>query len=191
MKSPGRSTGYAQRLAARQRTGWKRWAPNPYRWYLRHLRLGSVLEVGCGVGRNLGYLGDAAVGIEPDPDAVAMCRERGRTAFTPDEFEGLPASFDALLLSHVVEHLQPAEAIELVRRYVPFIRRGGRVVVITPQERGFASDPTHVAFTDLVDSARLCVGAGLRVERQRSFPLPRLFGRVFVYNEFVTIARVP
>jgi SAM-dependent methyltransferase len=184
------SSGYAQRLAARQGTGWKRWAPNPYRWYLRHLELGRVLEVGCGVGRNLGYLEGTGVGIDPDPDAVAICRQRNLTAFTPDEFEAAPASFDALLLSHVVEHMAPDDALALVRRYLPFVRPGGRVVIITPQERGFASDPTHVTFTQHADTVRLCNAAELRVERQQSFPLPRAFGRVFVYNEFITIARV-
>ena len=61
----------------------------------------------------------------------------------------------------------------------------------TPQERGFASDPTHLTFTDLTTAHRLCSAADLRVEQQRSFPLPRAFGRIFVYNEFVTIARLP
>jgi hypothetical protein len=32
-------------------------------------------------------------------------------------------------------------------------------------------------------------GTGLEVERRYSFPLPRLAGAVFKYNEFVTIAR--
>src|SRR3979409_2582921 len=114
--SEASGTGYAQRLAARQGSGWKRWVPNPYRWYLRHLQLGRVLEVGCGVGRNLGYLAGAGLGIEPDAQAVAICRERGLAVFTPDEFEAAPASFDALLLSHVVEHMALAAALALVRR---------------------------------------------------------------------------
>ncbi len=36
----------------------------------------------------------------------------------------------------------------MLRPYLPSVRPGGRVVFITPQERGFASDPTHVEFTD-------------------------------------------
>jgi hypothetical protein len=43
-----------------------------------------------------------------------------------------------------------------------------------------------------MDSAaltRLAAEAGLVVERISSFPFPRAFGRWFVYNETVTIAR--
>ncbi len=182
--------GYAARLAARQGASWKRWAPNPYRWYLRHLRLGRTLEVGCGVGRNLGYLGGSAIGVDTDPGAVAYCRARGYTAFVAWEFEAAPRSFDTLLLSHVVEHVAVAERPAFLARYLTFIRSGGRVVVITPQERGFASDSTHVAFAGFDDVASLLEASGLHVTSRRSFPLPRAFGRFLAYNEFITVAAV-
>jgi hypothetical protein len=43
-------------------------------------------------------------------------------------------------------------------------------------------------FTDQPALAALAGELGLRVERQYSFPLPRRAGRVFTYNEFVTVA---
>jgi SAM-dependent methyltransferase len=178
-----------------QEAWWKRYAPNPYRWFLRRRHLGFTLDVGCGLGRCLAYLRGHGVGIDHNAEFVRRCRERGFTAFTPEEFAaselGAPARFDALLASHVVEHLDDAEAAALLRTYVSSVRPGGRVLLITPQERGHAGDPTHVAFTDHERLARLCAGAGLEVQAERSFPLPRWGGRWFVYNEFVLEARVP
>jgi hypothetical protein len=62
-------------------------------------------------------------------------------------------------------------------------------VLITPQERGYATDRTHVRFCGFTEVAGLCAAVGLTVERQFSFPFPRILGRAFPYNEFVTLAR--
>ncbi len=186
---------YADRLDDVQGAWWKRFAPNPYRWFLRHQHLGFTLDVGCGVGRGLEYLRGDGVGIDHNPEAVRRCRERGFTAFTPEEFLAspfaTPGRFDALLSAHVVEHLTPERALDLLRTNAGYVRPGGRVLLITPQERGFASDPTHVTFTDGDALAGLCREAGLLVRGQRSFPLPRRAGTLFVYNEFIVDATVP
>jgi SAM-dependent methyltransferase len=182
---------YADRLDRMQRARWKRFVPNPYRWYLRHLRLGRVLELGCGVGRVLGYLPPDAVGVDHNAAAVAKCRAAGLGAFTPEEFDGSVEAtqpFDAMVMAHVLEHLSEADGDALVARYLTHIRPGGRIVIITPQERGQRSDPTHVRIVGLAQSAAMCNRLGLRVVSRRSFPLPRFAGRWFVYNEFVTIA---
>jgi hypothetical protein len=68
------------------------------------------------------------------------------------------------------------------------VRGGGRVVLITPQERGQASDATHVTFVDDRALASLARRFGL-VGEPRSFPLPRIAGKAFRYNEFVLVAR--
>jgi len=73
--------------------------------------------------------------------------------------------------------------------YVPFLEPDAVVVLICPQERGFASDPTHTVFVDQPALAALAGELGLRTERQFSFPLPRRAGKLFTYNEFVTVAR--
>ncbi len=65
------------------------------------------------------------------------------------------------------------------------------MVFICPQERGYASDPTHVRFVDDAGLARLAQSVSLHVERRCSFPFPRAVGRVFPYNEFVLQARSP
>jgi hypothetical protein len=78
-----------------------------------------------------------------------------------------------------------------VRPYLRFLRPGGRLILITPQEAGYASDATHLTFLDLDALAALARGLGLEVERRYSFPFPRSAGRAFRYNEFVLVARKP
>ena len=71
------------------------------------------------------------------------------------------------------------------------LRPGGTVLFICPQERGYASDKTHVRFTTGTDLAALAEGTGLTVQKSYSFPFPRWTGRLFTYNEFCVVARKP
>lgn len=181
---------YAERLKRIQLAGWKNRLRrfDPYGIYLRSLRLGRTLEVGCGVGRNLQFLAPNAVGVDHNSDAVETCRQRGLVAWTPDELSDSIAEFDSLLFSHVLEHLELGRAPEILAEYLPRLRQNGRVILITPQERGYRSDPTHVTFIDFETADSIAKEVGLRVEHQASFPFPRVAGGWWVYNEFVTIA---
>jgi len=82
----------------------------------------------------------------------------------------------------VAEHTRKPEFVRLLSGYVDLIKSSGRLIIITPQEAGFRSDPTHVEFMDL-PKVRECVNeVGFTPVREFSFPLPRLLGRVFPYN---------
>jgi 2-polyprenyl-3-methyl-5-hydroxy-6-metoxy-1,4-benzoquinol methylase len=181
-----------QRLSGRR---WKRLIPNPYRWNVRRLANGRVLDIGCGIGRCLDFIRPRGVGVDPNESAVAVCKENGHQAFTPDEFAkvyGVPQShpqFDTLLCSHVLEHLDEATGVALLQTYLPYLGQNSRIILITPQERGQRSDSTHVRFMDKAALTELAGKTGLQIVSIRSFPLPRAFGRWFIYNETVTIAR--
>lgn len=186
---------YAERLQGLESIWWKRLldVQRPYRRHLQGLSLGFVLDIGCGLGRNLGHLGGNGVGLDHNAASVAAARARGLQAFLPDEFRASafaqPGRFDAILLAHVAEHMRFAEAQALLADHLGFLRAGGRVVLITPQEMGFRSDPTHVEFFDLDAMARLAQALGLQVDKRYSFPFPRMAGRFFKHNEFVLLAR--
>lgn len=188
---------YAERLQRQQSAWWKRLldVQAPYRRHLRRLQPGFTLDIGCGIGRNLAHLAGQSIGIDPNRHTVALARERGLPAYTLDEFRGSeycrPERFDTLLLAHVCEHLTAAEARQVLDEYLPMLRRGGRAIVITPQEAGYRSDPNHVRFVDLAALQELVESLGMKVERAYSFPLPRWAGRAFTYNEFVLIASKP
>jgi SAM-dependent methyltransferase len=190
---------YAERLVGLQTARWKRMlrVQAPYRWNLRRLHLGFVLDIGCGLGRNLMHLDGRGVGVDHNPDLVELARARGLEVYTPEQFResrsDRPVEFDSLLLAHVAEHLGLEGAATLLREYLPFLRDGGRVVVITPQEWAFRRDPTHVEFFDFERLSRLERELGLVPVRQFSFPLPRtrLLGRLFPQLEFVSISKAP
>jgi SAM-dependent methyltransferase len=183
---------YAERLVRLQTPLWKRLlnVQAPYRWNLRRLKPGRMLDVGCGIGRHLASTPDA-VGVDPNPACVEVARARGFEAFTPESFRASPESFDSLLVAHVLEHLTEKEADSLLQTYLPYLRRGGRAILITPQERTFAMDATHIRFMDFAALEALARRWGLAPERAYSFPLPRWAGRILPHNEFVVVARKP
>ncbi|MFJ8947591.1 class I SAM-dependent methyltransferase [Streptomyces sp. NPDC102395] len=184
---------YTKRLARLETSGIKRFLPTqaPYRWNLKRLRLGRVLDVGCGLGRNLLNCGPDSVGVDHNEHSVATCRERGLTAYVPEDLAKAPdcgpGSFDSLLCAHVLEHMDEALGADVLAQYLPLVKPGGRVVLITPQEAGYKTDATHVRFVGFEELRRHADKAGLTVARAFSFPFPRPVGKVFPYNEFVLV----
>ena len=183
---------YTRRLQRLGSRPWKRLVPNPYRWNVRRLATGRVLDVGCGIGRCLDFVRPRGTGVDPNETSIAVCRQNGHEAYAPDEFAAgnTGRRFDTLLCSHVLEHLDEPTGVALLHSYLPYMAAGGRVLLITPQQRGQRSDATHVRLMDAEALSRLADQCGLVIERVSSFPLPRTFGRWFVYNETITVARM-
>lgn len=189
------AAAYCERLKHLGGARWKRVldVQRPYRWNLRRLRLGATLDAGCGIGRNLAHLPPGSAGVDHNYESVLTARAGGLKAYTVEEFEAAfagKAQFDSLLVAHVLEHMDERGADDLLNRYLRRVKSGGRVVLITPQERGFASDSTHVRFITFAGLRRLAAAHALVEEAAFSFPFPRFAGKIFPYNEFVFVARV-
>jgi 2-polyprenyl-3-methyl-5-hydroxy-6-metoxy-1,4-benzoquinol methylase len=199
MSEPGdtQSDAYTRRLETLGDAGWKRFfdVQAPYRRNIRRLDLGFTLDVGCGIGRNLLHLDRQGVGVDHNAESVAVAKQRGCTAFTSEAFarseHARPSCFDSMLVAHVVEHMSLDQACELVAHHLDFVRAGGKVVLIAPQEAGYRSDETHVEFMDFEKLESILVRVGVVHERSYSFPFPRAVGRVFPHNEFVVVGRRP
>jgi SAM-dependent methyltransferase len=109
----------------------------------RALAEGSVLDVGCGSGlfiRDLKEEGREVQGLDADPVAVEMCREKGVPILQADVDDGLPweeGSWDNVVFIHSLEHVKdPAEALKAAERVAK-----SRVIVIAPL--GERADPSH------------------------------------------------
>lgn len=188
---------YTARLVAMQSVWWKRRlnVQAPYRWNLRRFNPGFTLDLGCGLGRNLINLRGNGVGLDHNSDFVAIARSRGLNAFTPNEFHAssfdAPNRFDSILLAHVAEHMTEQEAVKLLSDYLYLLKPQGKVILITPQESGYNSDPTHVQFMDFETLGRIVRKIGLLPLKEYSFPFPRALGRFFKHNEFVSVSNKP
>lgn len=107
---------------------------------IRHLPAipgGRLLDLGSGSGAFLSQmaaLGWRAHGIDPDPAAVASAREAGLSVTQGTlgdlDLEEHAGAFDAVTLSHVIEHLHdPAEDLRRIHR---LLRPGGLLWIATP-----------------------------------------------------------
>lgn len=102
---------------------------------------GRLVDVGCGSGillSNLAEKGWDVTGVDFDPGGVSAARERGLNVHqgSLDEQRFPDGSFDAVLMSHVIEHVPDPTA--LLREAHRILAPGGRLVVVTPNTGAFA-----------------------------------------------------
>ena len=144
-----------------------------------------VLDIGCGNGANISNLrrrGHTVVGVTLSLAEAGECERNGLACVVCDVAAAplplAPASFDALIFSHVLEHMAYPEVV--LRRCSSALRAGGRVYVALPNvmqlhqrlqflkgrfrytEMG-VMDRTHLRFFDFVSAGRLLERAGFRV----------------------------
>lgn len=100
---------------------------------------GRVVEVGYGNGQGLATLNAAGwevVGCEFDTACIAAARKQGFEVHMGSLSDAKlpPASVDAVVASHLVEHVPDPTAF--VREAARVLRPGGRLVLLTPNSAG-------------------------------------------------------
>lgn len=168
----------------------------PYSYNLRRLKLGRVLEVGCGLGRNLKALDEGSIGVDHNPFSINFCRTRGLEVYETNEFlelanENKGFQFDTLLMSHVLEHIEFENQISVLTQYLAFLKPSSSILLITPQEAGHKSTDSHITWTDF-DRLRVILKSAApdwKIEKSFSFPFPRVVGPFFTFNEFNVLAK--
>ena len=104
----------------------------------QYSRGAAVLDVGCGYGRMLKLLkanGINAIGVDINPEIVASnCREGLNCLSVTDFASSLnpQKSWDAILMFHVVEHMDPEKCFEFIDYYLDLLKPGGILVIATP-----------------------------------------------------------
>lgn len=96
---------------------------------------GKLLEVGCGDGKRLARLkakGWDVLGQEVDAKAAASATSRSVDVLVGElpSLDLPPASFDAVVMNHVIEHV--ADPVTLLKECNRLLRPGGTLVCTTP-----------------------------------------------------------
>jgi SAM-dependent methyltransferase len=140
-------------------------APNP-----------PVLDIGCGNAGLVELLtgqGVEAIGIDTDPSMVAEARDRGLDVRLVDGLSFLrarePGSLGAIIATHMVEHIEFGDLVELLELAATRLRPGGVFIAETPNPaslivlgNSFIIDPTHLRPLHPSLLVFLCEGAGFR-----------------------------
>ena len=144
-----------------------------------------VVDIGCGRAELVEMLarrGVEAIGVDTDPSMVAEARDRGLDVRQVDGNSFLrsrePGSLGAIIATHLVEHLEFADLVELLELAATRLRPGGVLIAETPNPtslvvlgNSFILDPTHLRPLHPSLLTFLCEGAGFRDVRLR-FPAP-------------------
>ncbi len=151
--------------------------------WLRAERRGRLLDIGCGNGNFLARaqtLGWDVAGIEPDHAAARVAHDRlGIEIIAPTLAEAAlgDASFDAITLAHVIEHL--LDPLATLRECARILKPGGRLVVTTPNTESLGhrawkkswvglDPPRHVVLFSRAALQRLTKQAGLQLVELRT-----------------------
>jgi SAM-dependent methyltransferase len=151
--------------------------------YMPAARVGArLLDVGCGNGEGLvrmRQLGWDVEGVDVDPLAVETARAMGLAVRLGDlASQRYPDnSFDAIYMSHVVEHVH--DPVGLLRECRRILKPGGRLVALTPNvdswgHRRFGrawqhlDPPRHLMLFRRQTLEQVVSAAGLRILRLTS-----------------------
>lgn len=117
---------------------------------------GPVADLGSGRGFFLEALRDrgiAGIGVDLSDEAIISARDLGFECIQQDALQYLVAArgLAGIFASHLIEHLEPSTAEEMIALAVAALVPGGRVVVVTPNMTDHRTltelywlDPTHV-----------------------------------------------
>ncbi|MHB9073703.1 MAG: class I SAM-dependent methyltransferase [Desulfobaccales bacterium] len=161
---------------------------------------GRLLDIGCGSGAflvKMAKLGWQAEGVEVDPAAVAQAHSQGLEVRcgTLEEQRYPESVFDAITMFHVIEHVH--EPVELLAECWRLLKKGGRLVVMTPNTTSWGhrifkenwrelDPPRHLTLFS-PDSMRL-------LAKQAGISTPLIFTRVSmasgIYKTSKAIARI-
>jgi 2-polyprenyl-3-methyl-5-hydroxy-6-metoxy-1,4-benzoquinol methylase len=117
-------------------------------------RSAAILDLGCGSGSLLAYLGrrgfSHAFGVDISAEQIDRALQKGVSAAQHDAHAYLAASterFDAIIAVDVLEHFTRDELAHLVRQLFAALKPGGRLVVQTANGAGLF--PGQVIYGDL------------------------------------------
>ncbi len=164
----------------------------PYIKFFAEAGARTVLDLGSGRGVFLEMLqeeGIEAHGVDSSAEAVAGCREAGLEHVEQGDVLGYldqavagERRFDGIFCSHLIEHMLPEQAEQMLEQSARLLSPGGRLVLVTPNVENLAVwsstfwlDPTHVRPYPIALLGAMFERAGLTVVHSGADANTRMF----------------
>ena len=163
----------------------------PFKFIAKACCKGKILDIGCGPGRYLAFFKDKAIGVDHNRDFIEYTRNRGfKTYLTEDFFKAnIQEKFDTLLFSHILEHMNFQEGIKLIKRYLPYLKNQGRIVIIVPHGYCYNNDPTHVLYYDKKKIEELAYCLNYKLIKNFYHPFPDYLSKWFITDGIYILKR--
>ncbi|MFH0988318.1 MAG: class I SAM-dependent methyltransferase [Parcubacteria group bacterium] len=110
-----------------------------YQKFLPENKSAEILDIGCGMGQFLEFLGlsgyENFLGVDLSEEAIRYCQERGmnKVKLISDlkEFLLCSRSFDLVVLNDVIEHFPKGDVLDILQLINEHLNSGGKVIVKT------------------------------------------------------------
>lgn len=155
-----------------------------YRYARKHFTKGSVLDIGCGLGYGASFFTDgyAYTGIDYYDHAVAVAsKDYPHARFVmmrvpPIDFP--TATFDNLMCGEMIEHVEPAVALPLLKECHRILKPGGTLFLSTPNGANRKQrSPDHYIEYRVDQMRELLEQAGFSVQHQGGLSIDLLENR--------------
>jgi SAM-dependent methyltransferase len=95
-----------------------------------------ICDVGFGLGNYLDFakeIGYNTYGVDVNPHYVIQAIKNGHHAFLAGDYSNIgKMEFDLVLMSHVIEHLEPDALLVLIKQYVGLLKPDGILIIASP-----------------------------------------------------------
>lgn len=159
--------------------------------FLRLITGPNFVDVGCGIGIFLNYGSINSIGLDINPYNINSInlknKRKGLLIKNDGKFPIKSSSFNSIICDQVLEHIEdPSLLISEISRIV---KRGGKIIIGLPLEKGFKSDPDHKIFYTLNSlKNKFCEKYPLSYSYHFYFPLPvKIFGKFFSWQYMYVI----
>ncbi|MDI1355625.1 MAG: class I SAM-dependent methyltransferase [bacterium] len=128
---------------------------------LRQFSKGHIVDLGCGTGEFLRYLkikNRSFSGIDNNPHLVEKCVKMGFDVVMDDvtQLNNVKAPIDNAVIDNVLEHLEVSQTDSFFKALKAKMNKGGTLVVVVPDKKGYRYDPTHKTFVNKALMQQMC-----------------------------------